>query len=110
MWWLFACQQNLETKIDFDRDGYADTIDCDDSDPMVFPDAEEVCDGKDNNCDGQADEGYPLLTLFIDADGDAYGSEVTDPSCVAIPDFVWRVIAMMMTQIFFLMQQNIVMV
>ena len=72
---------------DFDRDGYADTIDCDDSDPMVFPDAEEVCDGKDNNCDGQADEGYPLLTLFIDADGDAYGSEVTDPSCVAIRDF-----------------------
>jgi len=30
--------------------------DCDDSDPDVFPSAEEVCDGVDNDCDGQIDE------------------------------------------------------
>lgn len=32
--------------------------DCDDQDPAVNPDAEEVCgDAKDNNCDEQVDEG-----------------------------------------------------
>ena len=31
--------------------------DCDDSDATVHPGAAELCDGKDNNCDGQVDEG-----------------------------------------------------
>ena len=30
--------------------------DCNDNDPRVNPAAAEVCDGKDNNCDGQVDE------------------------------------------------------
>jgi len=45
---------------DVDGDTY-DTcepdIDCDDSDPFVNPGAVEVCDEKDNDCDGQVDEG-----------------------------------------------------
>jgi hypothetical protein len=32
--------------------------DCDDSDPNVYPGHAESCDGKDNNCDGNIDEGY----------------------------------------------------
>ncbi len=31
--------------------------DCDDNDPTVYPCAKEICDGKDNNCDGVGD--YP---------------------------------------------------
>jgi len=37
--------------------------DCDDADPSVHPGAAEVCDGKDNNCNGAIDEGLPLSVL-----------------------------------------------
>ena len=58
------CSGALDDK-DVDKDGAVDTDplcggdDCDDHDPMVYPSAPEVRDGKDNNCDplGQADEG-----------------------------------------------------
>ena len=33
----------------------------------------EICDGKDNDCDGEADEGLKTL-YFQDADGDAFGN------------------------------------
>ncbi|MBN94431.1 MAG: hypothetical protein CL928_10210 [Deltaproteobacteria bacterium] len=46
--------------IDTDLDGQCQDTDCDDWDPLVYPGATEVCDGFDNNCDGQVDEGYDL--------------------------------------------------
>ena len=39
--------------------------DCDDGNAAVHPGAPEICDGKDNNCDGHVDEGF-------DTDGDGY--------------------------------------
>ena len=33
------------------------TGDCDDNDNTIYPGAPEICDGKDNNCNGQIDEG-----------------------------------------------------
>ena len=46
--------------------------DCDDGDADVYPGNDEYCDDKDNNCDGQVDEGAEG-TWFKDADGDGYG-------------------------------------
>ncbi len=43
--------------------------DCNDADSSINPEAVEVCDGKDNDCDGVVDDG-----LTFDADGDGYTS------------------------------------
>ncbi len=44
--------------------------DCDDSDATVYAGAEELCDNKDNNCNGDKDETAP--TWYVDCDGDGY--------------------------------------
>ena len=43
---------------DLDGDGWAACEECDDGDASIYPDADEVCDGEDNDCDGSlpADE------------------------------------------------------
>ena len=67
--------------VDQDGDGYLSDEDCDDSDGSIFPDAEEICDGFDNNCNGQADEGV-TVTYFADSDSDGFGSpNITTDSC-----------------------------
>lgn len=41
---------------DADGDGSLANVDCDDTDPSVFPTADERCDGRDSACDGLVDE------------------------------------------------------
>lgn len=62
---------------DADLDGYDITVDCDDENPSVYPNAAEICDGLDNNCDGQMDEGFVINTFYADADGDGFGDANT---------------------------------
>ncbi len=48
--------------------------DCDDNDPNTYPGADEIGDGKDNNCNGQKDENLTCVkTWYEDRDGDSYG-------------------------------------
>lgn len=58
--------------------------DCDDADDAVHPSADEVCDSKDNDCDGITDEGG-TTTWYKDADGDKYGDVSTAVSAHCAP-------------------------
>ncbi|MBK8704102.1 MAG: T9SS type A sorting domain-containing protein [Saprospiraceae bacterium] len=59
---------------DDDNDGYFSYEDCDDGDPGIHPGTEEICDGRDNDCNGLVDDGLPIYTYYRDADGDGYGN------------------------------------
>jgi gliding motility-associated-like protein len=66
--------------------GYADNADdCDDFNNTVFPGAEELCDGLDNNCDFIIDEGLGGDTYYADADGDGFGDINTSITACAQP-------------------------
>ena len=61
-------------------DNYSENSDdCDDSNLEINPDAVDVCDGIDNNCDGQIDEDG-LVGYYFDMDGDGAG----DPDAPAV--------------------------
>ncbi len=70
--------------------GYTDNdLDCNDNDPTVNPDADEVCDGIDNDCDGTVDEN-PVNgpTWYADSDGDNFGDpNVTIVACSMPTDY-----------------------
>jgi Putative metal-binding motif len=48
--------------------------DCNENNAEIHPGAAEICNGKDDNCDGETDEGIDLATLYRDADGDGFGT------------------------------------
>ncbi|MCX7649601.1 MAG: putative metal-binding motif-containing protein, partial [Flavobacteriales bacterium] len=69
--------------------GYvANNTDCNDNNSTIFPGATELCDGLDNDCDTQVDDGA-LITFYADADGDTYGNPgLTQQGCTAPSGYV----------------------
>ncbi|MEL6348929.1 MAG: putative metal-binding motif-containing protein, partial [Myxococcota bacterium] len=80
LWTLAACDNGATDDtaevdndiIDEDGDGFSASVDCDDDDAKINPEATEICDEVDNNCDGDIDGGTGL-TVFQDVDEDGYG-------------------------------------
>ena len=69
---------------DNDSDGFDSTEDCDDFDSGVYPGSTEICDGLDNNCNGEVDEGV-TISIYLDADADGYGDDtMVNQSCSLI--------------------------
>ena len=94
-----ACSESSQTclnpLIDPDGDGYADVaLDCSDADQggdcdsemmAINPGAAELCDGVDNNCNGQTDETSAVM-CFPDRDNDGYGGgRGTERNCRCEP-------------------------
>ena len=62
---------NCVPEIDADGDTWYDGEDCDDADANNYPGNLEVCDGQDNDCDVQIDEGFDVdLDGFANCMGD----------------------------------------
>jgi hypothetical protein len=72
---IFACDQPI---------GYSpNNLDCDDSNPAVNPNAPEILDGIDNNCNGLTDAEDPTfvnpIAWYIDNDQDGFGDKNAEP-------------------------------
>jgi hypothetical protein len=63
--------------------------DCDDNDAMISPFMNEVCNGVDDNCNGEINEGLGIL-VYLDDDGDGYGNDgvAVDGVCELAPGLV----------------------
>ncbi|MFH1468615.1 MAG: MopE-related protein [Pseudomonadota bacterium] len=77
---MAACGREKDTAdtapwVDADGDGYGADEDCDDIDSAVNPGATELCNLKDDDCDGEIDEpdAADAPTWYADADGDGHG-------------------------------------
>ncbi|MEL6341802.1 MAG: putative metal-binding motif-containing protein [Myxococcota bacterium] len=100
--------EDVETRFfaDTDGDGFGDAgdsvtgcaapssfvtnnLDCDDEQDAAYPGALELCDGLDNDCDEQIDEGG-IGSWFPDADSDGFGDADSAPivSCEAPTGYV----------------------
>ncbi|NOZ00564.1 MAG: hypothetical protein GXP54_01570, partial [Deltaproteobacteria bacterium] len=92
--------------LDNDRDDYGLTIDskclchgtgfytavknndCDDGDELIHPDAPEICNTRDDNCDGVTDpeDTEGCANYYVDGDGDNYGKSNGQVRCLCAPD------------------------
>ena len=65
-----------------------DSADCDDANSSIHPDATEICDELDNDCDGLIDDDDSVTgttTWYTDDDGDGYGDDASTMTACAQP-------------------------
>jgi hypothetical protein len=102
------CDQDIDDGVkttfyaDVDNDGYGDSNqtteacsvpdgyataggDCDDAVATTYPDANESCNGVDDDCDQDVDDGVQTI-FYADGDGDGYGDTNSTASACELPD------------------------
>jgi hypothetical protein len=55
--------------------------DCDDSNSNINPSVSELCNGVDDDCDGQVDDNVVFQDYFLDSDGDGFGAGAPVNAC-----------------------------
>ncbi len=65
------------------RNFVTNSEDCDDTENISYPGADEICDELDNDCDGTVDEDVQM-TVYADLDDDGYG-DPNEPILVCTP-------------------------
>ncbi|MCP3978888.1 MAG: hypothetical protein GY716_06095 [bacterium] len=73
------------TPADSDGDGLGQDVDCDDQDPASFPGATEICDLRDNDCNGLADaaDGLDCSAVCLVAEGGPADLRVEKGACTS---------------------------
>ena len=67
--------------VDIDEDGFLSDVDCDDNNPAIHPQAQEICNEIDDDCDSLIDDADDFcrfdigIDVFVDGDGDGFGEE-----------------------------------
>ncbi len=88
------CDPTTVGDVDVDDDGYVSALccngdtcgrDCDDERPSTSPVGAEVCNGLDDDCDGDVDEEV-LRTFYADLDDDGYGDATDEQLACEAPE------------------------
>lgn len=105
-----ACDTEVSIYADADLDGYGDphsfiakgcvagtgqstnALDCDDEDPGVNPDAIEVCNGRDDDCDAEPEDSdaTDAPVWYLDGDGDDYGDASAPVTACEAPNEAYQ--------------------
>jgi hypothetical protein len=104
------CAQELSFYRDADGDGYGDPQgfvrkacaaeageaanagDCDDTDPAIHPDAVELCNGVDDDCDAlpEDEDATDATAWYLDGDGDGYGDDTAPVTACEPPNGAYQ--------------------
>ena len=56
--------------------------DCNNNNANIRPNATELCNGIDENCNNLIDDGLTFVNYYIDTDGDGFGAGIATNSCI----------------------------
>lgn len=82
----FGNEDDLINSCSVPPDYVLDHTDCDDTNPLMYPGAPELCNAIDDNCNVLIDEGLTFTTYYLDFDGDGFGNIlITSSTCDGPP-------------------------